>query len=195
MSVVSNTSPLLNLAIIGELELVRDQFKSVLVPPAVVEEFRLGQDRAGSSVLRREVEEGWIEVQDPDEEALIHTLSQDLDGGEAEAIALAVEKNVGQVLIDEREGRRRARKVGLEVTGVLGFSSEPLKEEPWSRLPMLSTNSKKRLDSGSPLHFESRSWTNWIEYQFGDSPKPALRDRRQERIPVRPNRGVPSEGR
>jgi predicted nucleic acid-binding protein len=128
MPIVSNTSPLLNLAIIGELGVVRDQFERVLVPPAVVNEFRLEKERPGSSALRREVEEGWIEIQEPNEEALIRTLRQDLDGGEAEAIALAVEKNAGHVLIDEREGRRRARKVGLEVTGVLGILLRAAKE-------------------------------------------------------------------
>ena len=36
MPVVSNTSPILNLAIIGKLELLRTQCKEVLIPPAVL---------------------------------------------------------------------------------------------------------------------------------------------------------------
>lgn len=121
MPIVSNTSPLLNLAIIGELEQVQTQFEHVLVPPAVVEEFRLEKERPGSSVLRQAVEDEWLVVNEPTDEALIRTLRQDLDEGEAEAIALAVERDASRVLIDEREGRRRARTIGLEVTGVLGI--------------------------------------------------------------------------
>jgi len=120
MPTVSNTSPLLNLAIIGRLELVRAQFEGVLVPSAVVEEFRLQEGRPGSSALRRAVEEEWIAVEEPSDDPLIRTLRQDLDLGESEAIALAVEKEAGLILLDEREGRRRARNIGLEVTGLLG---------------------------------------------------------------------------
>ena len=121
MPTVSNTSPLLNLAIIGRLELVRAQFGSVVVPPAVVGEFRLEEGRPGSSALRRAVEDGWIAVEEPSDDPLIRTLRQDLDRGESEAITLAVEKEAGLILLDEREGRRRARAVGLEVTGALGI--------------------------------------------------------------------------
>ena len=69
MPVVSNTSPLLNLAIIGELELVCEQFTRVFVPPAVVEEFRLGEHRPGSGALRRAVESKWLVVEDPSDKA------------------------------------------------------------------------------------------------------------------------------
>ena len=63
MPTVSSTSPLLNLAIIGRLELVRAQFEGVIVPPAVVEELQLEEGRPGSSALRQAVEEEWIAVE------------------------------------------------------------------------------------------------------------------------------------
>jgi predicted nucleic acid-binding protein len=44
-----------------------------------------------------------------------------LHAGEAEAIALALESDAPQVLIDEKEGRRIALQSGLSVTGVLGI--------------------------------------------------------------------------
>ena len=124
MPTVSDTSPLLNLAIIGRLELVRAQFGSVLVPPAVVREFRLEEGRPGSSALRQTIEKEWIVEKEPSDAPLIRTLGQDLDLGESEAITLAVEKKAGLVLLDEREGRRRAQNVGLEVTGVLGILAQ-----------------------------------------------------------------------
>ena len=125
MPTVSNTSPLLNLAIIGRLELVRAQFESALVPPAIVREFRLEEGRPGSSALRQAIEKEWIVEKEPSDAPLIRTLRQDLDLGESEAITLAVEKKAGLVLLDEREGRRRAQNVGLEVTGAVAFSIRP----------------------------------------------------------------------
>ncbi|QXD16313.1 DUF3368 domain-containing protein [Rhodocaloribacter litoris] len=55
---------------------------------------------------------------------LVTVLQRDLGRGEAEAIALALERNADLVLLDEREGRRAARRLGLSVTGVLGLLVE-----------------------------------------------------------------------
>jgi len=46
MAVVSNTSPILNLAIIGRLDLLRRQFHEALIPPAVVSELKMETDLA-----------------------------------------------------------------------------------------------------------------------------------------------------
>jgi uncharacterized protein len=43
-----------------------------------------------------------------------------LDRGEAEVLALAVEHSARLVIIDERKGRRYARRLGLSLTGTLG---------------------------------------------------------------------------
>jgi len=48
-------------------------------------------------------------------------LANELDKGEAEAIALATEIQADVLLIDEREGRSFARQAGLPVRGVLGI--------------------------------------------------------------------------
>jgi len=128
MPTVSNTSPLLNLAIIGELELVRAQFSSVLVPPAVIDEFQLETERPGTAALSRALDDGWIEPEEPSDTPLIRTLWQDIDRGEAEAIAVATEVEADRVLIDEREARRRARNLGLEVTGALGILLQAAQE-------------------------------------------------------------------
>ena len=48
-------------------------------------------------------------------------LQRDLDPGEAEAIALALQKRADWLLLDERDARRVAKSLGLKVTGVLGI--------------------------------------------------------------------------
>lgn len=44
-----------------------------------------------------------------------------LDEGEAEAIVLALEINASLILIDDREARLQAKRLGLRVTGTLGI--------------------------------------------------------------------------
>lgn len=55
---------------------------------------------------------------------LAEALSTELDIGEAEAIALAVEIQADQVLIDERRGRLIASRLNLQYTGILGILVE-----------------------------------------------------------------------
>ncbi|MEM9666324.1 MAG: DUF3368 domain-containing protein [Bacteroidota bacterium] len=121
MPVVSNTSPLLNLAIIGELDRVREQVGTVLVPEAVVDEWLLSTTRPGTAALQQALDEGWVEVIAISNRAMVHVLRRELDQGEAEALTLAVERHASLVLLDEREARRVARTLKVPVTGALGI--------------------------------------------------------------------------
>jgi hypothetical protein len=121
MPVVSNASPLLNLAIIGQLSLLNEQFGTILIPPAVREEIRVGNDLPGSGVIREAMEAGWIQIEEVKDKPFVKVLQRELDKGEAETIALALEAGAEWTLLDEREGRRVAKSLGLRVTGVLGI--------------------------------------------------------------------------
>jgi hypothetical protein len=57
-------------------------------------------------------------------EALVTALRRDLDRGEAESIALAVELEADLVLMDEREGRHAAQRMDLHVVGAVGVLLE-----------------------------------------------------------------------
>jgi len=52
---------------------------------------------------------------------LPNLLKQTLERGEAEATALAIELKADWTLLDEREGRKVAKSLGLQVTGILGI--------------------------------------------------------------------------
>jgi len=52
---------------------------------------------------------------------LITVLRRDLDQGEAETLALAIEMGADLVLLDEQEGRHAASRLGLLPLGVLGI--------------------------------------------------------------------------
>ena len=122
MIVVSNTSPLTNLAAIGQLDLLHLLYGQVHIPEAVWRELNAegkrwpGRDEvaAASWVERRAVLNG----------SLVTALRRDLDRGEAETIALALELQAELVPLDEREGRRAAQRLGLQVVGVVGILLE-----------------------------------------------------------------------
>ena len=62
MVVVSNTSPLSNLAIIGRLSLLEDQLGEILVPAAVRGELEKLKNDHGRLLLDKAFSEGWLKV-------------------------------------------------------------------------------------------------------------------------------------
>ena len=120
MPVVSNTSPVLNLAIIGQLSLLQQQFGEIWLPPAVISELRIDEDLPGVQAVREALAVGWMHIQAVEDVGLVEILRRDLDGGEAEAIALAIQLKAERILLDEKEGRRITATLELRSTGVLG---------------------------------------------------------------------------
>jgi predicted nucleic acid-binding protein len=120
MPIVSNTSPILNLALTGHLSLLHEQFGEVAIPAAVGDELRVEENLPGSPAVREAVSAGWIRVTAVKNRALVQVLPRELDQGESEASALALQLQAEWTLLDEREGRRVAKSPGLKVTGVLG---------------------------------------------------------------------------
>lgn len=119
MIVVSNTSPLSNLAVVGKLVILQQIYSGVVIPPAVHQELtNLQQFQSEIAPL---LNNGWLQVQIPQDTGLVQRLLVNLDAGEAEAIALAVELDVDRLLIDERLGRRAALQFDLKITGLLGL--------------------------------------------------------------------------
>ena len=122
MKVVSNTSPLLNLALIGELSLLQGLFDRIVVPHAVRSELEGRLFRAGISAPFPMPP--WIEARPVANRPLVDSLSLELDAGEAEAIALAVEMPANLIHLDERLARRVGARLGLRFVGVLGLLVE-----------------------------------------------------------------------
>lgn len=116
--VVSNTSPLMNLAIIGRLDLLRQFYETIHVPEAVWNELLIqGAGKPGSEAIAAV---SWIQTHAVQNRHLVTALREHLNPGESEAIALALERQATLILLDEAEGRRVAAAYGLTKTGVLG---------------------------------------------------------------------------
>lgn len=117
MIVVSDTSPITNLAAIGQLDLLPDLYQKVIIPSAVYRELTAAEGRYPGAIVQSL---DWIEVCDVSNSLLVTALRIELDEGEAEAIALAQERAADLLLLDERRGRLAAGRFGLRVVGLLG---------------------------------------------------------------------------
>ncbi len=119
MIIVSNTSPIINLAAIGRLELLHHLYGTIIIPYAVYHEIAIsGHEQAGATEIQTWQ---WFERHQVQDVALVRRLERHLDAGEAEAIALAIEMQANLLLLDERRGRAIAKQLGLTVTGLLGI--------------------------------------------------------------------------
>lgn len=121
MPVVSNTSPLLNLAIIDKLHLLQREFGEIFIPEAVLNECRLNDNLPGTKDISDALEKGWLIVKKTQNLSQVLLLERELDKGEAEAIVLAIEHDANIILLDERDARRYCQSIGLDMTGVLGI--------------------------------------------------------------------------
>lgn len=119
MLVVSDTSPLSSLFLIGQLHLLPAIFGKVVVPEKVWEELTILETDFGYdlSFLKSAP---WLELNSPKDASEVWRLEQFLDAGESAAIILAKELHAEYLLIDEREGRKAAVQEGLKTIGVLG---------------------------------------------------------------------------
>lgn len=115
--VVADSTPLIALALVGRLDLLQLLYHEVIIPLAVREEV-LDEGRRRTGAIELENAE-WIRMV-PLRDARRAALLSDLDRGEAEVLALAQELDARLVIVDERLGRRHARRLGLTLTGTLG---------------------------------------------------------------------------
>ena len=151
MIVVSDTSPIGNLIQIGRLELLREVFQEVLVPPVVSEEImelcNFGID------LSAFTQASWIRIQAVGDYTKINDLLVDLDAGESQAIALAQELSADWILMDERAGTKIAENLGLHPIGLVGV--------------LIKAKEKRLIDAVAPIILELREKAGfWMSDKF-----------------------------
>lgn len=124
MIVVSDTSPICYLLLIGEIELLPQLYGQVLIPQIVQQE--LADERSPTVV------QAWISQ--PPEWLVIQTVNvpsdsdlDKLDPGEQAAIVLA-QQGANLVIIDDLLGRQVALSRHLRVTGLLGVLDEAARQ-------------------------------------------------------------------
>jgi predicted nucleic acid-binding protein len=118
MIIVSNTSPINYLILIGHINLVPELFDAIIIPQAVYSEL---SDASAPSPVQTWIATppDWLKIQ-PVSQPSDATLAL-LDPGEREAILLAQELNADLLLLDDMKARRTATERGLAITGILGI--------------------------------------------------------------------------
>jgi predicted nucleic acid-binding protein len=109
--IISDTSCLILLEKIGELNLLHQLFGSVVITSAIAQEFTMDLPE-------------WLSVEDPENKQYQRILEASLDRGEASAIAFAIEHPGCLLIIDDYKGRKFAEKLGITITGSLGIIIE-----------------------------------------------------------------------
>lgn len=106
--IISDTSCLIILTKIRELDLLRQLYKTVTITQDILLEY--GEHLPD-----------WIEVQQPKDHRRQQLLEKQIDKGEASAIALALETNENIIILDDWKARKLADKLGLSITGTIGL--------------------------------------------------------------------------
>jgi uncharacterized protein len=96
---VSDTSPLLFLAKLDRLDLLRQTTVEVTAPEAVFREIQQRSDEASRKL--DDARRSWLKARAVADKALVEVLLADLDEGEAEVISLAFELDADRVLMDD----------------------------------------------------------------------------------------------
>lgn len=122
MIVVTDTSVILNLCLIGREEILPILFGTIVAPSAVVIEF----DRLVKvdPRFRHLVFPSFIECSEPSQVLPHLTAIKRLQSGEIAALSLAVQRKANAVLMDELAGRAAAVALGLKPVGLLGILLE-----------------------------------------------------------------------
>ncbi len=103
---VADSTCLIALERIGQLDLLRQVFVSLFAPPAVQAEFGISVD--------------WLVIRPVSDLGTLAALRTQLDEGEAQVIALTVELDGILAVLDDKKARRVARQMSLRVIGTLG---------------------------------------------------------------------------
>ena len=116
--VVVNSTPIISLSIIGELELLKMLYDEVYIPNAVFREISVdGESRAGSKFLENY---NFIKVVSITNDETRRFFSASLHDGEVETMILAKEIEADLAIIDDYTARKYANYFGITITGTIG---------------------------------------------------------------------------
>ena len=120
MVVVFNSSPWIFLSKLEFIESAIELFRKVYIPSSVNTEVFRRRDEA-SSALEKLRKEGRVEIVGARSSRLVKALGRRLGKGEAEAIAVALERDADLIVLDDHTARIEASRIGLRIKGTLGI--------------------------------------------------------------------------
>jgi predicted nucleic acid-binding protein len=116
MIIFSNTTPIIALSSINQLNLLPTLFNEIYIVEEVIEECAEG----GKIIVPDLTQLNWINVV-KSVSTMQNPFLMELDKGEKQTLNMAIYKNADYVIIDEKRARNIAEYLGLSVTGTLGI--------------------------------------------------------------------------
>ncbi len=116
--VIVNTTPLIALCHVGQLNLLKKMYGEIMIPHAVYRELSEKQE----SVCKKQVDASldWIHVEEIENQMAKSMFKTQLHDGEVEVMILAKERDADIVIIDDANAKKHAKYLKLPVTGTLG---------------------------------------------------------------------------
>ena len=116
--VIVNTTPLIALCHVGQLDILKKIYGEISIPQAVYLEL----SEKKKSICKKQVDEAldWIHVEKIENQMAKSMFKTQLHDGEVEVMILAKEKNADTVIIDDANAKKHAKYLNLSVTGTLG---------------------------------------------------------------------------
>jgi predicted nucleic acid-binding protein len=140
---VTDSTCLIGLDRIGRLDLLPKLFDPIAAPPEVEREWGLSAP--------------WLRIEPPSNPSAVTALKMLVDDGEAEAIALATERQ-HRIILDDRRARDLAHRMGLKVIGTVGIliRAKRVGLLPWIK-PVLNELTEKGFRLSEDLKREALS--------------------------------------
>ena len=116
--VIVNTTPLIALCHVGQLDVLKKIYGEISIPQAVYRE----PSEKEESICKKQVDNAldWIHVEKIENQMAKSMFKTQLHDGEVEVMILAKEKNADIVIIDDANAKKHAKYLKLPVTGTLG---------------------------------------------------------------------------
>lgn len=116
MIIFSDTTPIIALSSIAQLDLLPTLFNEIYVVEEVVEECAIG----GKIIVPDLTKLDWVNVVESKDIKDQNSFLKELDKGEKHTLNMAFHQNADYVIIDEKIARNVAEYMGISVTGTLG---------------------------------------------------------------------------
>ena len=116
--VVVNTTPLIALSHVDQLDILKKLYGEIIIPEAVYRELSVKAESICKKAVDRSLE--WIRVESIKNQMAKTMYKTQLHDGEVEVMILSKEIVADVVIIDDANAKKHAKYLGLPVTGTLG---------------------------------------------------------------------------
>lgn len=112
--IIANTTPIIALAEINQLDLLEKLYGTILIPQAVYDEIK-------TEHIRNQVQNAsWIQIKAVSDNSQRDIFNARLHAGEVEVIILSKEIGADLAIIDDNTAKKTAKYLEIPVTGTLG---------------------------------------------------------------------------